>query len=149
MSVLKYKNSKGAWVESDVYCGSGALTIKEEMITKIDTHTFDLTKYQHLDRFWVMVTLAQGSIAYVKYALDLNNDVIMEIDAESNYGTLNGIQALVNPPTSSARSMFTNGSSDGYMWTYENGILTFDALNLTDVPVYVGSNALVVYPDFV
>ena len=150
MSVLKYKNSQGNWVEAPgVYCGNGALTLKEETITKIDTHTFDLTKYQHIARFWVMISLAQGGIDYVKYVFDPANDMIMKNQPENDYGSLHGIQGVVNVPTSSARSMFTDASGDGYMFTYEDGILRFSSFNLTNVPVNVGSQATIVYPDFV
>ena len=150
MSVLKYKDSKGNWVALDELFVAGApnLTIREEMITKTSSHTFDLTKYQHLGRVWIMFSLALGSVDYIKYVYDTATDTIMKNQDGSDGGAAVGVQGLVGAPAYRERYMFSDASGDGIIFSYENGILEFDSYNLTDVPVYIGANATVVYPDF-
>lgn len=140
MSVLKYKDASGNWVEaSEIFCAG---QLKVDVITPMeDGVSFDLTKYANCNRFLMYYTgnlrrsLFDSSVVDgYQYLVDADAGTVM---VDKGYATVFGI-------TGNEGAIAVEGEDNCY--TYENGIFTW-----TLVDSYgekrIGDSALVIYAE--
>lgn len=142
MAIVKYKDSKGNWVEaSGIYCGG---SLRVDVIQPMeDGVSFDLRKYQNCNRFLMYYT---GNL--VRSLFDSTNPDGIQYHIDADAGTITsdrGFECVQAPGTGEnygAIAEMPDGAKVCY--TYENGIFTW-----TQVDAYgekrVGDSALVIY----
>lgn len=141
MSVLKYKNSQGNWVEaSDILCRG---QLKIEQITRATENSYDLTKYKDCNDFLLFYYTSADALCV--FSPNYNADGTqwhwaLGAENKNNFSSSDFIRSLFAPyeGASSLDPIPTNRTK------YENGIFTYlhtDSYNEN----YVGVNAFVIY----
>lgn len=143
MSVLKYKDASGNWVEVDgAMCGG---QLKIDYIERATENSFDLTKYQNCNKFYMIYTVVTNATSDLVCIFSSTDTADGSRWTLANANTTTYIRSgwtqdliyLANPikkPTSGLDGIHTG------LTTYENGIFT--VLNEE-----VGVSALVIYAE--
>lgn len=146
MSVLKYKDSKGNWVEaSGIYCGG---QLKTDIITRATENTFDLTKYMNCNKFYMIYTVQTGANDKICIFSSTNTADGSRWELSGNTTTSIGsgwdsdLIALASPVKSAGFPYETQT----YHTSYENGIFTHLTANAYGIKE-VGEKALVIYAE--
>ena len=140
MSVLKYKDSQGNWVATDVYCGG---QLKVDVIECATDTTFDLRKYQECNRFFLFYTANQ-----VRYLFDSANvdTVPYRLDSDADTWHL-GLWNIHGGNNDGAIATWEGANSTGAnSYKYEDGIFTWVTRD-NNGTCEVGGCAIVIYAE--
>lgn len=137
MSVLKYKDASGNWVETDMLV-SGQLKI-EAVSRMSDKVSFDLTKYTN-GRFLLYYT---GNYVSRLFDSAQPDGYGYRINADGGTSAVDkGYKVLFG---NSGEAPIAESTSEHNAYTYENGIFTWKQ-NLSGV-CQVGESAVVIYAE--
>jgi hypothetical protein len=138
MAIVKYKDSKGNWVEApEIFCGG---SLRVDVIQPMeDGVSFDLRKYQNCNRFLMYYT---GNLSRSLFDSTVVDGYQYLIDADA--GTITSDKGFdqVFAVTGNDGAIATKGNANCY--TYENGIFTWILADAYGEK-RVGDSALVIY----
>lgn len=145
MSVLKYKDASGKWVEAtELYTTGAAGQLKIEAIVPMeDGVSFDLTKYQNCNRFLMYYT---GNLVRSLFDSAQPDGYQYRIDADA--GTVmvdRGIDQVFGV-TKNEGAIAVIGDEGKSVYTYENGIFTWTLADSYGEK-RIGDSALVIYAE--
>lgn len=147
MSVLKYKDASGNWVEAtELYTTGAAGQLKVDIIQPLeDGVSFDLTKYQNCNRFLLYYT---GNLNRSLFDSINPNGIQYLVDADAGSITVDrGFQCVQAPSTGENHGAIAEMPSGAKVcYTYENGIFTWTLANAYGEK-RIGDNALVIYAE--
>ena len=140
MSVLKYKDARGRWVEApEVYCRG---QLKVDVIECATDTTYDLRKYQECNHFFMFYTANQ-----VRYLFDSANvDTIpYRLDSDPDTWYL-GLWNIHGGNNDGAIATWEGANTTGKnAYKYEDGIFTW--LQDNTGKCEVGGCAIVIYAE--
>lgn len=142
MSVMKYKDASGNWVEVDSVLAGGQLKI--DWIERATENSYDLTKYANCNDFLLFFNNSgdRVSIFSPKYNAD-GSLWTMALGAETSTFSNDDFIASLFSPRQAASSL------DGVLYNltkYENGILTYLSQDSYGEN-YVSMHAFVIYAE--
>jgi hypothetical protein len=142
MSVLKYKDARGNWVEApQVYCGG---QLKVDVIECATDTTYDLRKYAN-GRFFMFYTANKSRMLFDSAQPD-GIRYFIDSDADTWYlGLWNIFGGNNNGAIATNEEWSASGNPPSQAYTYEDGIFTWFLDNAGECEV--GGCAVVIYAE--